>query len=52
MIDVVIVRRNNGDTDDMEYYVNHLMFAVLRELDGDILYCIIVQRRITMMAAS
>ena len=28
---------NNCDTDDAEYYVNHLMVAVLRELDGDTL---------------
>ena len=28
---------NNCDTDDAEYYVNHLMVAVLRELHGDTL---------------
>ena len=27
------VRGNNGDTDDTEHYVNHLMFAVLHH-DG------------------
>ena len=28
--------RGNNDTDDAEYYVNHLMFAFFfRELDGD-----------------
>ena len=27
--------RGNNDTDNTEYYVNHLMFAVFRELDGD-----------------
>ena len=42
MIDVIslymlYVRGNNCDTDDAEYYVNHLMVAVLRELDGDTL---------------
>ena len=40
--------RGNNDTDVTEYYVNHLMFAVFRELDGDmglkLLYCIIVQK--------
>ena len=35
---MLYVRGNNGDTDDAEYYVNHLVFAVLPELDGDILY--------------
>ena len=34
---MLYVRRNNCDTDDAEYYVNHLMVAVLRELDGDTL---------------
>ena len=32
---------NNCDTDDAEYYVNHLVFAVLPELDGDILYTVL-----------
>ena len=32
---MLYVRGNNCDTDDAEYYVNHLMVAVLRELDGD-----------------
>ena len=40
---------NNCDTDNAEYYVNHLMVAVLRELDT--LYCIIVQSRTTMAAS-
>ena len=35
---MLYVRGNNGDTDDAEYYVNHLVFAVLPELDGGILY--------------
>ena len=48
---MLYVRGNNFDTDDAEYYVNHLMVAVLRELDGDTLYCIIVQSRTTMAAA-
>ena len=34
---MLYVRGNNCDTDDVEYYVNHLMVAVLRELDGDTL---------------
>ena len=34
---LLYVRGNNCDTDDVEYYVNHLMVAVLRELDGDTL---------------
>ena len=34
-------RGKNGDTDDAEYYVNHLVFAVLPELDGDILYTVL-----------
>ena len=29
---------NNCDIDDAEYYVNHVMVDVLRELDGDTLY--------------
>ena len=33
---MLYVRGNNGDTDDAEYYVNHLVFAILPELDGDI----------------
>ena len=37
---MLYVRGNNGDTDDAEYYVNHLVFAVLPELDGDILYTV------------
>ena len=45
---ILYVRGNNCDTDDAEYYINHLMVAVLRELDGDTLYCIIVQSRTTM----
>ena len=36
---MLYVHGNNCDTDDAEYYVNHLMVAVLRELDGDTLYC-------------
>ena len=48
---MLYVRGNNCDTDDAEYYVNHLMVAVLRELDGDTLYCIIVQSRTTMAAS-
>ena len=27
--------RGNNDTDDAEYYVNHLMFAAFRYLDSD-----------------
>ena len=38
---MLYVRGNNGDTDDVEYYVNHLVFAVLPELDGDILYTVL-----------
>ena len=38
---MLYVRGNNGDTDDAEYYVNHLVFAVLPELDGDILYTVL-----------
>ena len=34
---MLYVRGNNCDTDDAEYCVNHLMVAVLRELDGDTL---------------
>ena len=34
---MLYVRGNNCDTDDAEYYVNYLMVAVLRELDGDTL---------------
>ena len=34
---MLYVRGNNCDTDDAEYYVNHLMVAVLREFDGDTL---------------
>ena len=34
---MLYVRGNNCDTGDAEYYVNHLMVAVLRELDGDTL---------------
>ena len=48
---MLYVRGNNGDTDDVEYYVNHLVLAVLRELDGDILYCFIVQSRNTTAAS-
>ncbi len=48
---MLYVHGNNCDTDDAEYYVNHLMVAVLRELDGDTLYCIIVQSRTTMAAS-
>ena len=48
---LLYVRGNNGDTDDAEYYINHLVFVVLRELDGDILYCIIIQS-LTTIAAS
>ncbi len=48
---MLYVRGNNCDTDNAEYYVNHLMVAVLRELDGDTLYCIIVQSRTTMEAS-
>ena len=29
---MLYVRGNNGDTDDAEYYVNHLVLAVLRDL--------------------
>ena len=39
---MLYVRGNNGDTDDAEYYVNHLVFAVLRELDGNIIDSITV----------
>ena len=35
------VRGNIGGTDDAEYYVNHLVFAGLLELDGDILYTVL-----------
>ena len=38
---MLYVRGNNGDTDDAEYYVNHLVFAVLPELDNDILYTVL-----------
>ena len=38
---MLYVRGNNGDTDDAEYYVNHLVFAVRPELDGDILYTVL-----------
>ena len=38
---MLYVRGNNCDTDDAEYYVNHLVFAVLPELDGDILYTVL-----------
>ena len=38
---MLYVRGNNGDTDDAEYYVNHLLFAGLPELDGDILYTVL-----------
>ena len=38
---MLYVRGNNGDTDDAEYYVNNLVFAVLPELDGDILYTVL-----------
>ena len=38
---MLYVRGNNGDTDDAEYYVKHLVFAVLPELDGDILYTVL-----------
>ena len=38
---MLYVRGTNGDTDDAEYYVNHLVFAVLPELDGDILYTVL-----------
>ena len=48
---MLYVHGNNCDTDDTEYYVNHIMVAVLRELDGDTLYCIIVQSRTTMAAS-
>ena len=60
---MLYIRGNNCDTDDAEYYVNHLMVAVLRELDGDTTelyifidqwathYCIIVQSRTTMAAS-
>ena len=37
LVSMLYVRGNNCDTDDAEYYVNHLMVAVLRELDGDTL---------------
>ena len=33
---MLYVRGNYGDTDDAEYYVNHLVFAVLPELDGTV----------------
>ena len=50
---MLYVRGNNGDTDEAEYYVKHLVFAVLPELDGDMytLHCIIVQSGITMAAS-
>ena len=51
---MLYVRGNNGDTDDAEYYVKHLVFAVLPELDGEprhTLHCIIVQSRTTMAAS-
>ena len=51
---MLYVRGNNCDTDDAEYYVNHLMVAVLRELDGDTLtvdLSIIVQSGTTMAAS-
>ena len=38
---MLYVRGNHGDTDDAEYYVKHLVFAVLPELDGDILYTVL-----------
>ena len=38
---MLYVRGNNGDTDDAEYYVKHLVFAVLPELYGDILYTVL-----------
>ena len=38
---MLYVRGNNGDTDDAEYHVNHLVFAVLPELDGDIFYTVL-----------
>ena len=41
LYNMLYVRGNNGDTDDVEYYVNHLVFAVLPELDGDILYTVL-----------
>ena len=41
LYNMLYVRGNNGDTDDAEYYVNHLAFAVLPELDGDILYTVL-----------
>ena len=31
----VVYVRGNNDTDDMEYCVDHLMFAVFRELDSE-----------------
>ena len=31
LVSMLYVRENNCDTDDAEYYVNHLMVAVLRE---------------------
>ena len=43
---MLYVRGNNCDTDNTEYHV-----AVLRGLDGNTLYRIIVQSRTTMAAS-
>ena len=35
---ILFVRGNSGDIDDTEYYVEHVVFAVLRESDQLLYY--------------
>ena len=47
------VQGNSGYMDDTEYYTEHLVFAILREVDAEThTDCIIAQHRTTMLCAS
>ena len=35
---IFYVLRNNGDIDDREWYVEHVVFAVLREISSELYY--------------
>ena len=49
---ILYVQGNSGDIDDTEYYVEHVVFAILRESDAETstarLY-IITQHRTTIL---
>ena len=35
LVYILYVRGNSGDLDDTEYYVKHVVFAVLRQFDAE-----------------